>query len=201
MLLSHPRRSGLLLVCGLLSSLAITPSTPRDVATAEPVAPETHVEANRNHVVQQIHAYIAPMPLESYVQLADDVAHVVCVAKEVDVQAHPWTQTVYKMEVRDSLQHAKDSILEVRVAGGETPEGHVVCSSAPRIEVGAELVVFLNRDAGSGRLGLLGLKQGTYVVDERGELHGLHARAGERVSAFFDRIAHAPHILDATEDH
>ncbi|HED66348.1 MAG TPA: hypothetical protein ENJ09_12440 [Planctomycetes bacterium] len=172
-----PRLSFLLLTSLLAGSLGIARASRE---TPSPSTPQRQLH---------IQVEIPSASLRTYVDSAYDVVYGRCVGTGFDATATPWPCTVYRFE---ALRNSRGIVLgpiDVRVVGGANADIAVRCAKSPTLEIGQEYVLFLTENPDNPSYGILGLKDGTYRVNDEGQVSGLHAGQGEPVDRFLTRVS------------
>lgn len=135
-------------------------------------------------------AVVRRIDFDESCRLATSVVRVRIDAQEASFPRHGIARTYVDATVLDMLKGDAVEKIRFAVPGAKTTKRWVHVAGAPRFEVGDEVVLFLENTR-PGMWVCLGLSAGVYRVDRSGvqpRVLGFHAREGETVAAFGDRV-------------
>ena len=134
---------------------------------------------------------IPPQSLATQACLATRIVHGIVAGLDTAVIDGGGVVTDLEVNVLDCIKGSAAQGVKIRCAGGRHGDHQVDVPSAPRLQRGDEVVLFLTNSGQGETDGILGLQQGTLHVQRQGEaptVHGPLAPAGETLTTFLDRV-------------
>lgn len=189
------------LLLPVTATAVLTAATVRTVAAGD-ASSQQHGHAHPTEkTVRHIHAEIPILDLEALAGIASEVvlADVISV-RTIDMPKRTLL-TEYTLEIVESYLGERTGPIRVVIAGGETSERLHVMDNSPRLSPGERSLLFLAGAPGTEALGLIGLSQGRYAVEQIGDelfVCGRHAQEPTLLQDFIGRALEARLAFDSS---